>query len=230
MPLQDVSNDPHMLDWLHTAGHGHLLGDQSHSSSAPHPATTSGEATNYTHQPDSSPIHSGDHHLDAPQHSPSPHFQTSNSGNPPTSFHQTSYGGSPSSHFQTSNSSNPPASFHQTSYGSSPPPPTILPPLLSHPQANYGGITSNSPTRFTSSPMNYDSTHFLNSGNHQQMDVDIEALRRDPNTKVVQRPPAEDVVYKQRVFVRYLQPPTPPVSGTIIVREKQAPPPAPDPP
>jgi len=30
--------------------------------------------------------------------------------------------------------------------------------------------------------------------------------------------------------VRYLQPPTPPVSGAIIVREKQPPAPPPDPP
>ncbi|CAF0874870.1 unnamed protein product [Didymodactylos carnosus] len=222
MPLQDVSNDPNMLGWLQTAGHGHLLADRFRSTS---------------------PTYGGDHHLDGPMRSSSSHVQNSSFGSPvnfqSSSFHQPSYGHSPPPpNFQSS-------SFHQPSYGHSPPPPNFQsssfhqssygnspPPILPRPQGSYGGITSNSPLRFLSSPLNYNSgTQFLAPNTHQQqLDVDIEAMRRDPNTRVVQRPPGEDVVYKQRVFVRYLQPPTPPVGGTIIVREKQAPPPPPDPP
>ncbi|CAF4922962.1 unnamed protein product, partial [Rotaria socialis] len=35
--------------------------------------------------------------------------------------------------------------------------------------------------------------------NERQLDVDIENMKRDPNTRIVQRPPQEDIVYKQRV-------------------------------
>ncbi|CAF0789066.1 unnamed protein product [Adineta ricciae] len=63
-----------------------------------------------------------------------------------------------------------------------------------------------------------------------QTDADIEHMKCDPNTRVIHRPPENDVVYRQRVFVKYLQPPTPPIAGSIIVRERQLPQPPPDPP
>ncbi|CAF2540535.1 unnamed protein product [Rotaria sp. Silwood2] len=92
---------------------------------------------------------------------------------------------------------------------------------------NFGTYPRDPPYRpenFISSPTQFLAPHT----NQSHFDPDIEAMKCDPNTRVVQKPAQDNVVYKQRVFVRYLQPPTPPPSGAIIVREKQPPQPPPD--
>ncbi|CAF0729705.1 unnamed protein product [Rotaria sordida] len=191
MPLQDVSNDPTMIDWLRQSGHAHVLDERllnPNVSASPPPFNIPyGQSTSL-----SSPIHG----FNMGYTSSSPQI---NSVNRSSSFLQ------------------PP--YHSTSSyeGAAHP----LSPLLVAP--SYGHQSS--PIHFTSSP-----TQFLSPDtNRQQIDADIENMKRDPNTRVLQRPPQEDVVYKQRVFVRYLQPPTPPVGGTIIVI-KRAPPAPPTPP
>ena len=41
MPLQDVSNDHSMMDWLRQSGHGHLLDSGNHDNNYPPPKTSS---------------------------------------------------------------------------------------------------------------------------------------------------------------------------------------------
>ncbi|CAF2479362.1 unnamed protein product [Rotaria sp. Silwood2] len=192
MPLQDVSQDQAMIDWLRQSGHAHLLDERflnTNPSSSPPPLNMPfGQTTS----------------LSSPMPGLNLGYNTGGSPIDPlnrsSSFHQTPFYST--SHYDGGTRS-------------------LSPPIL--PQS-YGHQSS--PLHGSSSP-----THFLPSNMHQQqLDVDIENMKRDPNTRVVQRPPQDDVVYKQRVFVRYLQPPTPPVGGTIIVREKQPPAPPPDPP
>ncbi|CAF3499839.1 unnamed protein product [Rotaria sp. Silwood1] len=192
MPLQDVSHDLAMIDWLRQSGHAHLLDERllnANISSSPPPF-------NY------------------------PYGQT-HSLSSPIPGHNMGYdsSGSPINPLNQSSSFHQPPFLQSSHYDGGAR--SLSPPIL--PQS-YGHQSS--PLPFHSSP-----TQFLSPDVHQhQLDADIENMKRDPNTRVVQRPPQDDVVYKQRVFVRYLQPPTPPVGGTIIVREKQPPLPPPDPP
>jgi hypothetical protein len=153
MPLQDVSNDHSMIDWLREAGHAHLLDERPQntnttSSSPPPQNNLYGQATSsssYPPQPTSlsSPppmfgggYNSTDHQLDALHRSGSL---------PRTDFFQGgSYGGATSS---------------------SPP---IIP--GSH---NFGGSPFNqhsSPPPYASSPTQFLAPHM----NQQQLDVDIE--------------------------------------------------------
>lgn len=55
-------------------------------------------------------------------------------------------------------------------------------------------------------------------------------INQDPSPIRVLKPANTSLVYKQQVSVRYLQPPTPPPAAPIIIREKQAPQAAPQPP
>ncbi|CAF2124828.1 unnamed protein product [Rotaria magnacalcarata] len=159
MSLQDVSNDSSVMNWLHQAGHGHLVADQ-HRSAVMSPSTS---APRVTHNYDNTDLY-GDLYNGAEAHAQADHL-------------------------------------HGQSYG-----------------------TQYRHEDFVSSP-----TQFLAPYSHQQpYDADIENLKRDPNTRIVQQPAQNNVEYKQRIFVRYLQPPTPPVSGSIIIREKQLPQPPPD--
>ncbi|CAF0831626.1 unnamed protein product [Adineta ricciae] len=208
MPLQDVSNDQSMISWLQQSGHGHLLGDQQANASPPSPPLNNslglGTSSATYPPPTSSP----------PQNSVGGSGGFNPTSAPPNALHRSV--------------SFPQADHHLTNAfagGHNPASPPIIPPTDHY---------NTSPYNQQSSPINFSSTsptHLISANaNQQQLDADIENMKRDPNTRVVQRPPEEDVVYKQRVFVRYLQPPTPPVGGTIIVREKQPPPPPPDPP
>ncbi|CAF1453366.1 unnamed protein product [Rotaria sordida] len=92
---------------------------------------------------------------------------------------------------------------------------------------NFHTQSYNPPYRcnsFISSPAEF----LAPRANRSHVDMDIDTMRCEPNTRVIRQAAQDDVVYKQRVFVRYLQPPTPPVGGPIIVREKQPPPPPPE--
>jgi hypothetical protein len=50
-------------------------------------------------------------------------------------------------------------------------------------------------------------------------------INYDPNPEVIYRDNLDDVVYTQKVGVRYLKPPTPPPPGPILIREIQSTPP-----
>jgi hypothetical protein len=199
MPLEDVSNDHKMIDWLRQSGHSHLFDEHPQSTTAGPsspplynqyaPTTSSGSYPPYSTS--SLPVFTAGHNISGPQ--------TNTFGQPAPFLH----------------TNIPSTASYGSGAGLSPPP--MMLPSYDH---------QSSPLPFSSSPIHLATSNM----NQQQLDADIENIRRDPNTRVVQRPPQEDVVYKQRVFVRYLQPPTPPVGGTIIVREKQPPPPQPDPP
>ncbi|CAF0969627.1 unnamed protein product [Rotaria sp. Silwood1] len=163
MPLEDVSHDICMVDWLRRGGHGHLLDEHNQS---------------YPMRPSISP--------------PPPI--------PPRDYNRID---------PYCDSYNRSMSFSRNE--------------------NFNTLPYNPsyrPDNFITSPTEFLAPHT----NPLCVDRDVEAMRYDPNTRVVQRPAQDDVLYKQRVFVRYLQPPTPPVSGAIIVREKQLPPPPPEPP
>jgi hypothetical protein len=56
------------------------------------------------------------------------------------------------------------------------------------------------------------------------------SINQDPDPIHIMKPNTQNVVYKQQVNIRYLQPPTPPPPAPIIIREKQLPTPAAQPP
>jgi len=158
MPLQDVSNDSTMMDWLRQAGHGHLLDERIHnnnaaSSSSPPPPPSNvpfGQTTSSSNYPPQS---------------------TSLPPPPP----QPSFGGGYNTSGAQSNAFNRAAAFpltdlHPTpTYGanssSSPP---VIPPTSHFTASPYNHPSS--PLHFSSSP-----TQFLASNvNQQQLDADIE--------------------------------------------------------
>lgn len=55
-------------------------------------------------------------------------------------------------------------------------------------------------------------------------------INQDPDPIRIVKPNTQNVVYKQQVNIRYLQPPTPPPPAPIIIREKQLTPPPVQPP
>lgn len=55
-------------------------------------------------------------------------------------------------------------------------------------------------------------------------------INQDPNPIRIVKPNNQNIVYKQQVNIRYLQPPTPPPPAPIIIREKQISPPSNQPP
>ncbi|KAI3387526.1 hypothetical protein SNEBB_008805 [Seison nebaliae] len=55
-------------------------------------------------------------------------------------------------------------------------------------------------------------------------------INYDPNPTIIHRENTEDITYKQEVAVRYLQPPTPPIPGPIIIKEIRPPQPPAAPP
>lgn len=55
-------------------------------------------------------------------------------------------------------------------------------------------------------------------------------INQDEDPIIISKPNAQNVVYKQQVNIRYLQPPTPPPPAPIIIREKQMSPPPRQPP
>ena len=46
-------------------------------------------------------------------------------------------------------------------------------------------------------------------------------INQDPDPITVRKANNQNIVYKQQVNIRYLQPPTPPPPAPIIIREKQ---------
>ena len=73
MPLEDVSNDSSMIDWLRQSGHAHLLANQHEYSNRPASAAVGVSAT----------------HPPAPPLSPSPPIISGAFGN--ANYHQESY-------------------------------------------------------------------------------------------------------------------------------------------
>lgn len=55
-------------------------------------------------------------------------------------------------------------------------------------------------------------------------------INQDEDPIIISKPNSQNVVYKQQVNIRYLQPPTPPPPAPIIIREKQLSPPPRQPP
>jgi hypothetical protein len=169
MPLQDVSNDQSMMDWLRQSGHGHLLDERSgnaintSSSSSPPPPPflsnlLSGQTTSSSNYPP----------------------QTTSSNYPPQAISSSSpppiFGGGFSSSGPQMDTLNRSASFPRTDFlqtssfgggaGSSSPP--IIPSAnhFTAPSLDY----SSSPLNFNPSP-----TQFLSSNaNQQKLDADIE--------------------------------------------------------
>ena len=65
---------------------------------------------------------------------------------------------------------------------------------------------------------------------HFQTNSTSSIINQDPDPIRILKPNNQNIVYKQQVNIRYLQPPTPPPPAPIIIREKQMPPPPPQPP
>jgi hypothetical protein len=160
MPLQDVSNDPTMMDWLRQAGHGHLLDERIHntnaasSSSPPPPPSLNapfGQTTSSSNYPPQS--------TSLPPPPPQPSF----GGGYNTS-------GAQSNAFNRAAAAFPLTDLHPTpTYGpnssSSPP---VIPPTSHFNASPYN--QQSSPLHFSSSP-----TQFLAPNiNQQQLDADIE--------------------------------------------------------
>ncbi|CAF0719722.1 unnamed protein product [Brachionus calyciflorus] len=58
----------------------------------------------------------------------------------------------------------------------------------------------------------------------------VSGINQDADPIIITKPNSQNVVYKQQVNIRYLQPPTPPPPAPIIIREKQLSPPPRQPP
>ncbi len=176
MPLQDVSNDHTMINWLRESGHSHLLDEQHHNgntTSSPPPTSSSNyppptiSSLNYPPPP---PTSSSSY---PPPVTSSPNYPaptTSLSSPPPT------FGGGYNSSDPLMNTLNRSGSFPRIDFqptanysgaAGSPSPPII--PQMSHFNAPSYDHQS-SPLHFNASP-----TQFLApSMNQQQLDVDIE--------------------------------------------------------
>ena len=76
---------------------------------------------------------------------------------------------------------------------------------------------------------NYNSSVFnsydSNNGNDQALSYEgnISSINQDPDPIRITKPNTQNVIYKQEVKIKYLQPPTPPPPAPIIIREKQLP-------
>jgi hypothetical protein len=53
-----------------------------------------------------------------------------------------------------------------------------------------------------------------------ELPLDQYKLNVDPNPIVIHKKPSEPIQYKQEIAVRYLNPPTPPTPGDIIIRQE----------
>jgi hypothetical protein len=72
-----------------------------------------------------------------------------------------------------------------------------------------GDLDSNKYTIVKSSSSRVDMTN-------TQEDGEVECINQDPNPIVIKKQNNEEVVYKQNVYIRWLQPPTPPPPAPII--------------
>ena len=54
-------------------------------------------------------------------------------------------------------------------------------------------------------------------------DANTTTINQDPDPIRITKPNTQNVIYKQEVKIKYLQPPTPPPPAPIIIREKQMP-------
>ena len=66
----------------------------------------------------------------------------------------------------------------------------------------------------------YDSASGDQSFNY---DANASTINQDPDPIRITKPNTQNVIYKQEVKIKYLQPPTPPPPAPIIIREKQLP-------
>lgn len=80
---------------------------------------------------------------------------------------------------------------------------------------------------FNSSSSNFGK---LGSPNSKLLVESNSAINQDADPIIISKPNSQNVVYKQQVNIRYLQPPTPPPPAPIIIREKQLSPPPRQPP
>ncbi|CAF4929050.1 unnamed protein product, partial [Rotaria magnacalcarata] len=200
-----------MIDWLRQAGHSHLLDERiQNTNSISSPPLTSipfGQTTFSSNYPPQATSFS----------SVSPLFNTGFPGAPPMdTINRTA--SIPQTDFK------PTASYGGAATLSPPPPPIGSSSFGQH--QNLSHFNSPSPSQLLAP-----------NSNERQLDIDIENMKRDPNTRIVQRPPQEDVVYKQRVIkrappppstpppvtIRERPPPIPPVEGTTVI-DKLVPP------
>ncbi|CAF0990084.1 unnamed protein product [Didymodactylos carnosus] len=88
-------------------------------------------------------------------------------------------------------------------------------------------LASSAPFNYASSSSLYRSTSRGNLGPISYplvpLDLNNYPVNYDPHPEMVYRPNFDHITYKQDVAVRYLQPPTPPPPGPIVIREIRAP-------
>jgi hypothetical protein len=161
MPMQDVSEDPSMINWLHQAGHGHLIEDQFR------------KAVNASSPPLSNPLFGQNASL--PNYPP----QSTSFSSPPPSQYPPSFSGGINTVSPPIDPLNHSGSFAHTdfnqpsTYGAagSPAPPMI--PQLAHSNGSPFHQQQHSPLNFSASP-----TQFLAPNlNEQQLDINIEVRR-----------------------------------------------------
>ena len=154
MPLQDVTNDPSMIDWLRQSGHAHLLDGQLYNTKATISALPSGNA----------PF---EQTVLSPKYPPS----STSLPSPPSNFDNGQYTGNRQVDAFHQSTSFPQTDTHgSTAYDG------IFPSSLSSrlPVSNHFNASTYdhppSPLHFSSSP-----TQFASSDNdQQQLDIDIE--------------------------------------------------------
>jgi hypothetical protein len=83
---------------------------------------------------------------------------------------------------------------------------------------NQAGDLQNADGEFSSSSYATSQVHdAVNTRNETMQSV----INQDPNPLRILKPNNQNIIYKQQVNIRYLQPPTPPPAAPIIIREKQ---------
>jgi len=65
---------------------------------------------------------------------------------------------------------------------------------------------------------------------HLSSECSTNEINYDPNPEIIYRENPNDIIYTQKVGVRYLRPPTPPPPGPLLIREIQSTPPIDPPP
>jgi len=165
MPLQDVSDDQLMINWLRQSGHAHLLDDQLHHAnptSSPSPLTA---PQNYP-PPPTAPHNYPPPTIASPSYPP----PTMSSSSPVPQFGGGPTSGNPLLNMFSQSALHPQTNFPQTTNygGAGSPSPPIIPTMDQFNAPSYDHQSS--PLHFNASP-----TQFLapNMG-QQQLDMDIE--------------------------------------------------------
>lgn len=92
-------------------------------------------------------------------------------------------------------------------------------PTYSNPDEIYNRAKDNYEIVSANDILNKEYMKLTNKENEAVTEAEMEEINRDPNPIVIKKKNEENIEYKQNVFIRWLQPPTPPPPAPIISRK-----------